>query len=187
MISVVGDGVLISWYNALVVPEILKSNVSFILGLIGSLWAAIDVCLTIFRSRVRIGIKIVAYHPSGDCLFVFVSITNRSHLAVSVSEISAKIDGEDVPCSLYPYVVCYRKLPGNLGRGQSEPVRSLAFPLNLTPLGGVAGYLYFRTSRPIAQPLSKRLSLSTHTNRRGRVKVECPLQWDDLLHTRYFQ
>lgn len=162
-------------------------TLSLILGIIGTTGTIIGGVLTFFMSRVRLSVEVISWHLAEDCLFIYAVISNKSFSPISVSLISAKLDGVEVPCSLEPFVVTYRKLPGEPGRGQYEPVRSLPFPLNLGPLGGVAGYLYFRNSQPISQPLCTPLSLSAHTNRKGQVKLKCKLQQDDHLHTRYFQ
>lgn len=162
-------------------------TLSLILGIIGTTGTIVCGVVAFVKSRVHIDIEIVTWHQTEDCVFVYAVITNKSHIPISISLISAILDDEDVPCSMIPYVVQYKKLPGEHGKGQFEPVRSLPFPLNLGPLSGVSGYLYFRSPRPISQSLSTHLSLSVHTSRKGQVKVECSLQWDDHLHTRYFQ
>ena len=118
--------------------------VSLILGCIGTIGTIAGSVLTFVRSRVRISIDVVSWLQSDDCLFIYALITNNSRLPISVSSISAIMNGVDVPCSLEPFVVTYRKLPGILGKEQFEPVRSLPFPVNLEPLSGVSGYLYFR-------------------------------------------
>ena len=160
---------------------------SLILGIIGTIGTIIGGVFAFIRSRVRLSIEIIAWLQAQDCLFIYAVITNKSLLAISISSIFAILDGAEIPCSLYPFVVQYRKLPGEEGEGKKEPVRSLPFPLNLGPLSGVAGYLYFRTPQPISQPLSTHLYLLAHTSRKGRVKMKCKLQEDALLHTRYFE
>lgn len=160
--------------------------ISLILGCIGTIGTITGSVLTFVRSRVRISVDVVSWLQSDDCLFIYALITNNSRLPISVSSISAIMNGVDVPCSLEPFVVTYRKLPGILGKEQFEPVRSLPFPLNLGPLSGVSGYLYFRNPQPSSQPVSTHLSLSVHTNRKDRVSIECELLEDQFLRTRYF-
>lgn len=161
-------------------------TVSLILGAIGTIGTIAGGVIAFVNSRVHISVEVIAWHKAKEFLYIYAVITNNSRLPISISSISAILDDVEVPCSLYPFVVTYRKLPGNEGGGKIEPVRSLPFPLNLGPLNGIAGYLYFRTTQPIVQPLSTHLYLSAHTSRKGRVKLKCKLQWDDLLHTRYF-
>lgn len=161
-------------------------TISLILGIIGTAGTITGGIVAFIRSRVRLTIDVVTWYQASDCVFIYAVITNRSFLSISVSSISAILDGEEVPCSLYPFVVTYRKLPGEEGEGQAEPVRSLPFPLNLGPLNGVSGYLYFRSPKSIVQPLATHLSLLAHTSRKGQVKIECPLQLDAHLRKRYF-
>ena len=165
----------------------MLERLSLYLGLFSSAWAVFDIWQKVRENQVNLSVDITAWHCAEDCLFVFATIKNRSHLPVSISLISAELDGSDVQCSLLPKTIYYEQLPGNQGRIlPPEPVRSLPFPLNLTPLGGAAGYLYFRTAQPICEKPSTLLTLVLCTNRKGQVKRRCRLQWDDRLHTRYF-
>ncbi|MBO6206817.1 MAG: hypothetical protein J6O73_07745 [Lachnospiraceae bacterium] len=165
----------------------MLERLSFFLGLFASVWAVFDIWQKVRENHTKISVTITAWHCADDCLFIFATFKNHSHLPISISLVSAELDGVPVQCSLLPKTVYYEQLPGEPGRLlPPEPVRSLPFPLNLDPLGGVAGYLYFRTDQAIQEKPSTLLTLELCTNRRGPMKCQCTLQWDDLLHTRYF-
>lgn len=62
-------------------------KLTFILALIGSLGTAYSVIMTFYWHRVSIDCSIAEYCPARDSLIVYMSFTNRSRLAISITDI----------------------------------------------------------------------------------------------------
>ena len=99
-------------------------TVSLILGAIGTIGTIAGGVIAFVNSRVRISVEVIAWHKAKEFLYIYAVITNNSRLPISISSISAILDDVEVPCSLYPFVVTYRKLPGNEG-GREDRTCSL--------------------------------------------------------------
>lgn len=155
----------------LVIQHITITNISFILGLIGSagtLW-------TIIQNRVKFDIRIAEYLYKENKIVAYLIIQNKSRLSISIGKICVKIDNAYYPCTETPTRIrwdTYRS--GKTITGQTN-YYNIDMPISLSGLMGTSGYILFELppGTDILDPTA--LTFQVSPNRGSAVEKQCPI------------
>lgn len=148
-----------------------KENVTFlfaVVGFAGTIYAA-------FASRVKIDMKIIKYIPAKGQIIIYAAFQNKSHMAVSISGISVKIDDVYFPCVEYPTIIEW-----NVYRSKNEitgtfNLSNMDMPINLTALSGTSGYILFEVPQEDCTTAPNTLTFQLSPNRGRAVEKKCQL------------
>ena len=151
-----------------------KENVTLLLSILGIAGSASSWLYTIIKSRKRFEVRINGYRANAHGVLLHVQLINKSTLALSIGNISI-CSGKEYPANPLPAKVLSRThRVGDEVKSHKE-YYSMSFPVNLPPLCGVSGYLYFSSGEEIFPQLSNNVTLIVHTNRGREVKKTLPL------------
>lgn len=135
-----------------------------LLGCLGSLFSWLYI---LFKNRRNFDMNIVGHRYGYDnkSLLLFVSFTNKSRLAVSITDIGVKFNSTIYQCGKIP-VIAYQ----NTVRCKDEILAhheylSLSFPITLPALSGTSGYIFFDFPESIVQPAPTEVSFLISSNR----------------------
>lgn len=151
-------------------------NLSFVLGLIGSLGTA----WSILQNRKKIKLVILrADFDSAQRYIIHMQFLNLSRLPIAISDVCLQLNGVLYPCEKEPYIVS-SSTHKRLGQVLIRDFYTQPFPLQLGGLGGMSSYLAFELPPDTYINPSTPLTLQISSNR-GKVlvlKVRIP-QKDD--------
>lgn len=116
-----------------------KDNITFALAILGS----IGTVYTFIAQRRKISLSIHYYSYKNRSLLMYVSFSNRSHLPISITNVSVVQDNICYPCVYVPTKV--REYTHKIGKEiiSHKEIMSIQFPISLLSLAGFSGYLYF--------------------------------------------
>ena len=146
-------------------------NLTFVLGLIGSLGTAWG----IFQSRVRIDMKVIKYGHSENKILIYVAFYNKSRLAISINGISLKISDTYYSCTELPTRVDHRTYYiGKEITGQSNYF-NMNMPINISGLAGTSGYILFELPKDTDILESNQMTFLISPNRGSAIEKKCQL------------
>lgn len=148
-----------------------KSNITFILSIIGSAGAISGWILSFVRSRQKLLLLINGYRETDKGFLTHIQFVNRSRLSVAITQISVYTDKGFIPCSLISEIAveCVNKTNGL--ETSRDRTFSLPFPINLPSLGGCSGYVYFPYGTESFQVPPSKATFLVCTNRRKAVEM----------------
>ena len=157
-----------------------QENIAFALSIFASIGTIGTWTCSFFKSRKRLYSELNAYRTNPHGLLVHMQFSNKSTMPLSINEISILIDGNEYTACKIPQKVKEESTRvGNIIRSQHDYF-SMDFPINLPPLCGDSGYLYFSSEKEIFPPLSNRVNLIIRTNR-GRA-IQQTFELKNLLN-----
>ncbi len=157
--------------SKLAIQYITLTNMSFVLGLIGSagtVWA-------IIQNRTKFDIRIAEYSYKENKIVAYLIIQNKSRLPISIGKICVKIDNSYYPCVETPTRIrwdTYRS--GKTITGQAN-YYNLDIPISLLGLMGTSGYILFELPPEIDILDPTTLTLQISPNRGSAVEKKCQI------------
>lgn len=152
-----------------------KENITFILSLFGSFGVILGWILTYIKNRKNISLKIIKYGHSPKGLLTYIEISNQSRLPISINEISVSIGKDEYRCSYIPVVALERTNRAGNKITNIEKILSMTFPVNIQPLCGYSGYVYFPSFEENFPDVSNTAFFVVHTNRGKKFEKELSL------------
>lgn len=144
-----------------------RENITFFFAIVGFLGTV----NTVLMQRKKLKLSIITYRSSQHCVLMYVSITNFSHLSISISNISIVHDNICYPCAIIPKKVMDTTHTVGKQIVSYKEEYSIEFPINLSSLAGTSGYLYF-DKPPNTYPTSPTtLTVQVSSNRGKATKM----------------
>jgi len=152
-----------------------RDNIVLILSIIGSLGTIAGWIYTYFNNRKKFSVKSNGYTANPNGLIIHCQICNNSRLPIAINEVAVKIEGAEYVCTPIPKKVL--ESTHRIGKTitDHEAYYSVDFPINLAPLCGCSGYLYFSSDKAPFPPVSKTVNLVIRTNRGKELEMQLPL------------
>lgn len=144
-----------------------RDNITFFFAIVGFLGTV----HTVLMQRKKLKLSVITYSFYNHCVLMYVSITNCSHLSISISNISIVHDNICYPCAFIPKKV--KETTHTIGKQvvNRKEEYSIEFPINLSSLAGTSGYLYF-DKLPNTYPISPTtLTVQVSSNRGKATKM----------------
>lgn len=148
-----------------------KENITFALALIGSAGTISMWIFNWYRHRFKIRVSILAYTHSAAsgnraywCNFLF---DNLSRSPVAIRRINLLIGENPIPCRIDSQAII--RVESKTIPGEYIMRKTLQFPVNLSGLESISGYVLFVSSETSPLVSSTHLNLQVCTNR-GTVK-----------------
>lgn len=153
-----------------------RENITLAIALLGAVGTVSGWIHKYFSNRKNLDVSLIkAFEPYGS-LVLYVSFQNRSRLPISIDTIGIVFDNNVYQCEPVSRAAY-------IARNNKEPVseiRTISFPINLSPLSGSSGFVEFVLSPDDLKKLSTRLTLQVSTNRGNPAKMIFSLDgWDD--------
>ena len=150
----------------------IKNNIVILISLISLLLSLYNFVYTKYSQRKNILIEFISYRIAklNEVYFyqIKMSFTNKSHLPISITNISMN---NDLFCTYGPNLVKVEKIPLISNESRIEETKTIQFPINLSQLEGKTGYLEFKISVKID---INYIILNIYTNR-GKIKNVKPI------------
>lgn len=142
-----------------------RDNITFFFAIVGFLGTV----NTLLMQRKKLKFSIITYRSNNHCVLMYVSITNCSHLSISISNISIIHNNVCYPCAFIPKKVI--ETTHTIGKQvvSRKEEYSIEFPINLSSLAGTSGYLYF-DKLPNTYPMSPTTLTVQVSSNRGSAK-----------------
>lgn len=121
-----------------------KEDITFILSLIGSLYAVLNISLKCLKSKFSCDIEIIKYKQDTDYFLAYVMIKNKSSKPLSVNKFSLEVNGSIIDCDILPIDVLISTTKENNIITNQRVHHSTSFPLLIAPDFGYSGYLHFQ-------------------------------------------
>ncbi len=155
-----------------------KENVTFILGLIGSLGTAVTFIKSLIDNRTNFSIQTVKFHASGKGILTYLMFLNNSHKPITITSISICVNGIYYPAMQTSEEVCHtvRRSGKEITGTHSE--YSIPFPIVLSGQYATSGYIYFPLLKGTSVPSAKLFSLKVCTSK--GTAVEKLLELNDV-------
>lgn len=117
-------------------------NVSFMLGLIGSVGTAWQ----LFRSRrnLRLSLPYFGYSQEKQLALAYIQFDNLSNSAISITDVSIVIEGITYPCNKLPITVASSDRRIGEKTVSYSSLYNMALPVCLSGYGGSSGYFVFQ-------------------------------------------
>lgn len=158
-----------------------KENITLSLSILGCLGSLFSWIYIYVKNRKNFDVKIVGHRYGYDnkSLLLFASFTNKSRLAISITDIGVKLNNSIYQCRKVP-IIAYQ----NTVRCKDEILAhheyfTFSFPITLPELSGTSGYIFFDFPELVAEPIPTEVSLLISSNR-GRT-VEKTLSLEGIL------
>lgn len=155
-----------------------KENITFILGLIGSLGTAVTFIKSLINNRTNFSIKAVTFETAEKGILTYLMFINNSHKPITITSLSICVNGIFYPAILTPEEV--RRTINTIGKEivGAHYEYSTSFPIALTGEYSTSGYIFFPLPKGISVPSAKMFSLKVCTNR--GTAVEKLLELNDV-------
>lgn len=154
-----------------------KDNITLTLSILGCIGSFLSWLYIFFQNRKCFEMEIIGHLWGYDqkSLLIFASFTNKSHLPISITSISFKLENSFYTCSKIPEVALEKRTTCKGKVLSQHEYMSLAFPIVLQALGGSSGYVFFEFPEAIPQPESTQASFVISTNRGKSVEMTLSL------------
>lgn len=142
-------------------------NITFILGLIGSL----GTLWTFIASRKNLHIKIadMVYRTDIQTFIIVIIFENRSRLPISITEITLSAGENELYFEPFPRCVSEYFHKKRAEVVDKKFLYNLSLPVSLSQLGAESGHLLLDISQEDFEKLPTQLTLKVHSTR-GRVQ-----------------
>lgn len=147
-----------------------KENISFILGLIGSIGTAITFLKSFINSRINFSIESVSFHASDKGILSYLMFINKSNQPLTITAISICING-----IYYPAVLTSEEVVHTVRRSGKEIIGthseySIPFPIVLSGQYATSGYVFFPLPKGTSVPSSKLWSVKVCTSKNKAIE-----------------
>lgn len=147
-----------------------KENISFILGLIGSIGTAITFLKSFIDSRTNFSIKSISFHSGDKGVLTYWMFINNSNKPLTITAISICINGIYYPAMLTSEEVVHTvRRSGNEITGTHSEY-SIPFPIVLSGQYATSGYIYFPLPKETSVPSSKLWSVKVCTSKNKAIE-----------------
>lgn len=149
---------------------ITKENITLVLAIIGSVGTAISCINRFLQSRIKLSLILYGFRKTDKGLLMYVGISNKSQMPISITSISLKIDEDSFNCKEIPERVVeniYRSNGVEYGRDDKY---SMLMPISLSSLFSACGYVYFELPPQVLKSVSTQATFLIHTNRNKIVQ-----------------
>ena len=145
---------------------ITLQNLTFILGLIGSIGTATNVINS--RKNLKLKLRFWGTNQNKKISLAYVQFENKSNSPILITDVDLVIGNSSYPCQKLPTIA--ETSMHKIGKELSiHDFYNLPFPIQLVGLGGTSGYLVFDIPQCAELSLSNPVLLRVSTNR-GRSK-----------------
>lgn len=158
-------------------------NVTFVLSLIGSIGTISHWFINYRNNKVNFDIILRGYRIVGDNdgLLLYLSISNNSHLPVSINNIYLEFNSIQIQCSQVPRLVLENTRRTNGVIKSHNEYYSMSLPISLSQLLGCSGYVYFPLGQQDCIDASIPLTVVFSANRSKNIRKILQLDKADLL------
>lgn len=141
-----------------------KENITFLLGLIGTIGTAITFINAQIKKRTNFSIKVARFSIGEKGILAYLMFLNNSHSPVTITSVSICINNVYYPAVLTPQEVCH-----TVHRSKNEIVDthseySIVFPIALSGQFATSGYVYFPLPQGTFVPSTRIFSLKVCTS-----------------------
>ena len=157
----------------LVLSLFTRSNITLFLSILGSVGAISSWFYTFYKNHKHFSVEIVSYRPSSFGLLLYIQFSNYSELPLSINEIAVLHNKHEYICKKNPSKVLEKV---NQKGCNTITYYSMKFPINLPPLCGDSGYLFFSVEKDGFPLEAKEVTLIIRTNRGREVQKTLPLE-----------
>ena len=152
----------------------MKDNIALIISIIGISLSLLNFALVLISRHKKIKLSILEYSHGNKTHQFLLGLENCSQLPISISSIFLICDGIKYECTKTPHIV-KRDTTYEIGLYNTKEITSIAFPIAISSLGSLRGYVEFPNSPKAFENHDTVLSFSLHTNR-GKIKsLKVPL------------
>lgn len=152
-----------------------RDNLTFVLACIGSIGTITGWLYTYITTRKNFSIRVIAYQSKQNMALFYMSFENKSRLPISLTALSACINGIYYPCKYVPQRVTSSQHSVNGKIVTTQDYYSISFPIELGSLGATSGYVLFVFPKGIHMPDSKTLSVQVSSNRGTAIQMQLSL------------
>ena len=147
-----------------------RSNITLFLSIWGAVGSTLSWLYTFYKNHKHFSIEIIGYHPSSTGLLLYVRFSNHSELPLSINEIAVLHNNHEYISNKISVRVLEQIHKSGKQIISQHDSYSMQFPINLSPLCGDSGYLFFSAEKDDFPPLSKQVTLIIRTNRGREVR-----------------
>ncbi len=119
---------------------------------------------TFSRRRLSVKLSYFGYNKEKCIALANMQFTNKSRLAVSITDVHVNINGNFYPCKKHPVLASSTRHEWG-GNVSVKDFYSIQFPLSMLALGGTGGYIVFDIPQGVDIPLSMPMTFLISTNR----------------------
>lgn len=152
-----------------------RDNITLALSIFGSIGTICTWLYNYIKIRKSFTIELNGYRFNPKGLLLHVQFVNKSTLSLSINEIAIKHNEIEYPCSKIPQKVLETTHKVGKEIVSHKEYYSLEFPINLPPLCGASGYLYFSSDSENFPKLSTETTVIIRSNRGRAVEKKLPL------------
>ena len=150
---------------------VTKENITFLLGVFGSIGTFYALVSRIFLNRVKVELSIIEFVPAKDSVVLYVMFINKSHLPISIINVKLWNRSMIYECVKSPHIVRIDTRTSKNTVIYKEATYNIPFPINLPSLSGTSGYLYFQIPQGNFQLAPKSLTVEVNTNRHRKFQT----------------
>lgn len=155
-----------------------KDNITFLLGLIGTIGTAITFISTAINNRTNFSLKAVKFSIGEKGILSYLMFLNHSHSPITITSISICINGIYYPAVLTPEEVCHTVHRSGNEITDVHSEYSIIFPIVLGSQFATSGYVYFPLPQGTVVPSAKMVSLKVCTS--NGMAVEKLLELNEI-------
>lgn len=147
-----------------------RSNITLLLSIIGSVGTVSSWIHHWITTRINFSISVNGYsYVESKGLLLHATFSNHSRLSLSINDICLKSNDLEYSCSAIPQKVL--EITNRRGKDilSHHEYFSMDFPINISPLSGKSGYVYFPLDSKISLTLPNTVDFVICTNR-GKVR-----------------
>lgn len=155
---------------------ITQENIALLLSVLSFCGTLGTWVYNFLKSRKRLVIETNGYSNDQHGLLLHMSFVNKSTLPVCINEIAVATTAKEYVCDKISQVVMETTHSvGKTVRSHQE-YYSLDFPINLDPLCGKSGYIFFSSDQGNFPQFSNEVNVIIRTNRGRAIRTKLPLQ-----------
>lgn len=160
-----------------------RDNLTLALAIFGSAGTFISGFTSYLRSRKSFQIKIERICKFGNSIVAYITILNKSHFPISISDISLKFDKNLYPGCHIPLRHITTSVTKDGNCISSHDCVSMPFPVNIGGLSGSSGYLIFDIPEALQENLKTPLTFQVSSNRGRPIQMQLTFsEWAKWSH-----
>ena len=143
-----------------------KENITFIIAVIGAFGSLYTWTISIINNRINLDVRPVEFHVGKNSLLMYAMISNNSKSAITICEFSVNISDIYIPAEKIPTIAF--EYESRVADNVTKRIDyTLPFPISITGLSSVSGYIFFPFPEGLTAPSSNTFSfqICTSTNK----------------------
>ena len=141
-----------------------KENITFLLGLIGTIGTTVTFIRSLINNRTNFSIKAVRFKAGDKGIITYLMFLNNSHSPITITSVSICINNIYYPAVLTQEEVCHTVHRSGTEITGTHSEYSIVFPIVLSGQFATSGYVYFPLPKGTVVPSSKIFSLKVCTS-----------------------